>query len=310
MFFNRKLGVLGSGFIWRGFRYRVILHQKHITKRLRQKRYIMKKELLLSVLMVMMPLMANAYDAEIDGIYYNFSGSEASVTYRDSQYANYSGSVTIPESVTYNGKTYSVTGINGWAFAYCSELNSITSPNSVTSIGDFAFNMCRVLSSVVIPNGVKSIGYQTFGHCLALTSVIIPNSVTSIGTRAFDNYGNLQSATIPTSVTEIIMGAFRRCNKLTDINYAGTRDQWEAITVQPENDCLQNASLHCLTKIQITDKMVSTIASQTYTGKEYNTGVLCSPGNICRDGKRRYQCSCNGSFQSGTDASQDTGFCI
>ena len=177
----------------------------------------MKKELLLSVLMVMMPLMANAYDAEIDGIYYNFSGSEASVTYRDSQYANYSGSVTIPESVTYNGKTYSVTGINGWAFAYCSELNSITIPNSVTSIGDFAFNMCRVLSSVVIPNGVKSIGYQTFGHCLALTSVIIPNSVTSIGTRAFDNCGNLQSATIPTSVTEIGERAFEGCKSLTSV---------------------------------------------------------------------------------------------
>ena len=175
----------------------------------------MKRGLLLSFLMVMMSLMANAYDAEIDGIYYNFSGSKAIVTYRDSQYRSYSGSVTIPESVSYNGQTYSVTDINGWAFAYCFDLNSITIPNSVTSIGDFAFQYCRVLKSVAIPDGVTSIGYQTFGYCSALTSVTIPNSVTNIGERAFDGCISLQSATIPSGVTEIGEWAFGGCESLT-----------------------------------------------------------------------------------------------
>ena len=174
----------------------------------------MKRKILLLVLMFL-PIMANAYDAEIDGIYYNFSGSKAIVTYRDSQYSSYSGSVTIPESVSYNGQTYSVTDINGWAFAYCFDLNSITIPNSVTSIGDFAFQYCRVLKSVAIPDGVTSIGYQTFGHCSALTSVTIPNSVTSIGERAFDGCSSLQSATIPSSVTEIGERAFEGCESLT-----------------------------------------------------------------------------------------------
>ena len=175
----------------------------------------MKKGLLLSALMVMMSLTANAYDAEINGIYYNFSGSKAIVTYRDSQYSSYSGSVTIPESVSYNGQTYSVTDINGWAFAYCFDLNSITIPNSVTSIGDFAFQYCRVLKSVAIPDGVTSIGYQTFGYCSALTSVTIPNSVTNIGERAFDGCISLQSATIPSGVTEIGERAFGSCESLT-----------------------------------------------------------------------------------------------
>lgn len=59
-------------------------------------------------------MLANAYNAYIDGIYYNFSGNEAEVT-RDSSHP-YSGAVVIPSSVTYNGKTYSVRSIGYHAF--------------------------------------------------------------------------------------------------------------------------------------------------------------------------------------------------
>jgi hypothetical protein len=64
------------------------------------------------------------------------------VTYHSTSYNSYSGDVTIPETVTYNGKPYAVTSIGGMAFYGCSGLTSITIPNSVTSIGDFAFSGC------------------------------------------------------------------------------------------------------------------------------------------------------------------------
>ncbi len=68
------------------------------------------------------------------------------------QSSSISGSVVIPSTVTYNGTTYSVTSIGWRAFYDCSDLTSVTIPNSVTSIGWSAFSGCSGLTSVTIPN--------------------------------------------------------------------------------------------------------------------------------------------------------------
>ena len=175
----------------------------------------MKRKILLLVLMFL-PIMANAYDAEINGIYYNFSGSKAIVTYRDSQYRSYSGSVTIPESVSYNGKTYNVTGISGSAFAYCYDLNSISIPNSVTSIGERAFNCCSSLLLAIIPSSVTEIGERAFEGCESLTTAAIPDGVKTISNRTFFGCTNLTSLTIGKGVTSIGMSAFAGC-RLTSL---------------------------------------------------------------------------------------------
>ena len=95
----------------------------------------MKKQLLLFAMMLL-PLVASAQSVEIDGIYYNLVSKiqEAEVTSNPNKYT---GSVVIPEKVTYESVEYSVTSIGSGAFGGCSGLTSITIPNSVTTIGEY-----------------------------------------------------------------------------------------------------------------------------------------------------------------------------
>ena len=192
--------------------------------------------------------MATAHDFEVSGIYYRITDAKnktVSVTYRGDYYYEYSneytGSVVIPENVTYNGTTYSVTSIGEWAFQDCDGLTSITIPNSVTSIGEWAFSGCSGLTSITIPNSVTSIGGGAFYGCTGLKSITIPNSVTSIGNDAFSGtawYNNQPdgvvyagkvlyrykgtmpsntSITIKDGTLGIVGGAFEDCTGLTNI---------------------------------------------------------------------------------------------
>lgn len=138
--------------------------------------------ILLTILMSMIGAKALAYDALIDGIYYNFSETEAIVV---SGSKKYTGDIVIPELVTYNGKSYSVTVINNSAFSSCDELTTISIPNSVTIIRANAFRDCYSLTSITIPNSVIGIGEYAFKDCHGLTSVIIGSSVIIIANSAF-----------------------------------------------------------------------------------------------------------------------------
>ena len=164
----------------------------------------------------------SAYDFQSGDLYYNItSDTTVEVTSKSSSYPYNEGvtftTATIPETVTNNGTTYSVTRIGEAAFKNCSSLTSVTIPNSVTSIGSDAFSGCDALTSVTIPNSVTSIGKFAFVGCCALTSITIPNSVTSIGSNAFSGCSSLTSVTIPNSVTTIGNYPFYGCQSLESI---------------------------------------------------------------------------------------------
>ena len=171
------------------------------------------------MLAMLLPATTLAHDFEVDGIYYKINGNEATVTYQGTIFNSmaYSGDVVIPESVTYNGTTYSVTAIGNFTFYKCSGLTSVSIPNSVTSIGINVFYECIGLTSVTIPNSVTSIGGGAFFSCSGLTSVTIPNSVITIGDDAFYGCSGLTSIFIPNSVTAIGYYAFYNCYELSDV---------------------------------------------------------------------------------------------
>ena len=175
----------------------------------------MKKQILL-ITLALLPMLASADAVEIGGIYYTLitKGNAAEVTENPNKYT---GSLVIPETVTYNGTVYSVVSIGEGALWGCPGLASVTIPNSVTRIKDGAIGHCPGLTSITIPNSVTSIGVSSFEGCSGLISVTIPNSVTSIGASAFKECSGLTSVTIPNRVTSIGGHAFCDCSKLTSI---------------------------------------------------------------------------------------------
>ena len=114
------------------------------------------------ILSVFFSISASADVVKVDGIYYDISGTTATVT----QVGDYSGDIVIPESITFENSKYSVTSIGDGTFWGCSGLTSVTIPNSVTSIGESAFCECSSLTSVTIPNSVTSIGEGAFWYCI------------------------------------------------------------------------------------------------------------------------------------------------
>ena len=181
----------------------------------------------MTALLLLCCTVAGATDFEVDGICYNILSSDDKTVEVTSGGNEYSGAVTIPESITYNSITYSVTSIGDYAFSYCYGLTSIEIPSSVTSIGESAFFYCDGLTSIVVDEGNTI--YDSRNNCNAIIetasntlilgckNTIIPEGVTSIGNYAFFGYGGLTSIEIPSSVTSIGVGAFRECYGLTSV---------------------------------------------------------------------------------------------
>ena len=75
---------------------------------------------------------------------------------------SYSGPLTIPETIEYNGTTYTVTQIANYAFCN-SDITSVVIPENVTSIGDYAFENCYHLQAMVcLPINPPTIGERMF----------------------------------------------------------------------------------------------------------------------------------------------------
>ena len=120
-----------------------------------------------------------------------------------------------------------ITGYNGGAETVV--IPDTIDGKSVTSIGRRAFEGCTNLKSITIPNSVTEMGRRAFSGCSSLTGIAIPDSVTEIGKYAFDGCKSLTSITIPDGVTSIGDGAFYNCSSLTEIKVASENSNYVSV---------------------------------------------------------------------------------
>lgn len=148
------------------------------------------KKILLTFLMLIAAVPLWAYDFEVDGVYYDIQGDSIHVwvTHDGSRNGGcYSGSVTIPYSVTYEGRTYYVDAIFSDAFYNCTDLEYISVKARLTYIGPRAFYNCTSLYSFYLaePTYLKIISGNAFYNCSELNLFKGVTYATEIGWDAF-----------------------------------------------------------------------------------------------------------------------------
>lgn len=195
-------------------------------------------------------VLSYGYDFSDNNVYYTITSEstvEASGYYTSASY----GPLTVPETVTYEGVQYTVTGIGNHAFKDKTKISDVILPETIIYIGEEAFARCSSMHTVNLPNSIESIGASAFAGCTNLTSpIVIPplvtriedgaflgcykiptidihDGVTFIGHMSLEYCKTLKEIYVPNSVTEISGEAFFECESLTYIHLP------ESLTIIP-----------------------------------------------------------------------------
>lgn len=128
---------------------------------------------------------------------------------------SFSGSLTIPATVTDNGVTYKVTEVDHLAKT---NLTSVKIPNTVSKISSYAFAGCKELVSVTLPSSLEFIDNGAFSGCTKLSSINFPESLQKIGQSGYGDgafaRSGLKSVIIPGHVKDVGWNTFYGCQSL------------------------------------------------------------------------------------------------
>ena len=166
------------------------------------------------------PFLALAYDAEVNGIYYNFLGTKrAYVTFGglDADAPQYVGKVVIPAQISYGGHTYKVISIGENAFAGCDNLKSVQLPSSVRGVSSCAFLGCTSLTQVTLPADILSFGSCAFTGCTSLQSITLPRHMELIDSLTLYCCASLTSLTLPHRIRTVCQGALEHLPSMTHL---------------------------------------------------------------------------------------------
>lgn len=175
------------------------------------------------------PVKPNKIITRIDGIRYILANQHATIA---RQNKDLDGDIVIPETVTFEGNTYTVTNfieptnIISWSSNYVTcengafqdcKINSIKLPNTISVIGAGAFYGCDSLNHVDLPNSIIQIGAAAFANCGNISEIYLPETIKNLGSSTrygfrsyvFGNCSALKKVNIPKDVTKIGIACFK-----------------------------------------------------------------------------------------------------
>jgi len=169
----------------------------------------MKKASSLRCLLLMLCCMAVCVTAgaatfTVDGINYKSSGTKVTVQ-KYTTGSEYSGDIVIPETVTYDGTTYTVTATAANSFLNCTGLTSVSLPSTCVTIGRNSFKGCTALTESPIPATATSVGSGVFNGCTSLEEVTIVPGWNKPISEEFANCSSLKRLIFAEGTTDCVM---------------------------------------------------------------------------------------------------------
>ena len=116
-----------------------------------------------------------------------------------------------------DGVQYSVTEISNSQYLQLNQfIETVVIEAPVKELCNSLFSSCSNLSSVTLPDTLETVSVAAFSGCSALTSIELPEGLTTLDVSAFKNTG-LEKLDIPASVTTVNFGAIQSCPALTTV---------------------------------------------------------------------------------------------
>ncbi|MDR1088986.1 MAG: leucine-rich repeat protein [Coriobacteriales bacterium] len=161
-------------------------------------------------------------------------GTGRSLPYDSPDYTvtpSFTGTISIPESVEYQGLIYKVTAVADFAFypmisgldVKPYSVSVVNVAEGISIIGSYAFSRLNTLEEFVFPRSVSVVGSSVFESSIKLASVSIPEGggFTVITDSMFAATGLTGAVALPSQITTIGSYAFSRCLKLRTVSLAG-----------------------------------------------------------------------------------------
>lgn len=201
----------------------------------------MKKIITISLLLCLVTSVANAYDFEADGVYYNIT-NRWKRTVEVTHWEEKTGKRGVPQRVwhhhscTHDHENEPLSSRHLKLIQLDKDaeerertayIGKVIVPEKVrykgisykiTGIGDGSFWKRKQLTEVILPQTIRYIGESAFENCVNLRKVNIPSAVTRIGYAAFRRCMALQELNLPDNLRTIDLYAFAYCENITKVN--------------------------------------------------------------------------------------------
>ena len=105
------------------------------------------------------------------------------------------------------------------------------------------FSGCTSIKKCIFPKRLKKLGYEMFNECTNLEEVILPTHLEEIGDACFWCCVSLKEIKLPRTLRLIEANAFCGCDNLHKVYFGGSKEEWDAIEIEENNDPLEEAEI-------------------------------------------------------------------